>query len=63
MLNEISKLSNRINQLKSGIQRWEELLKKEKKEINSLINKAKKRLEQEKSEKASNKTNPNRSKK
>ncbi len=36
MLQEINILFERMNQLKDGIQRWEDLLKKKKKEINTL---------------------------
>ncbi|MCD6115473.1 MerR family transcriptional regulator [bacterium] len=51
MLNKIKTLTGQINQLKSGIQRWEDLLKKKKKEINQLINKNDKKIEQDKSNK------------
>ncbi len=55
MLNKIKTLTLRIDQLKSGIQRWEDLLKKKKKEINQLINKNDKRIEQVKSSKPAKK--------
>jgi DNA-binding transcriptional MerR regulator len=45
MLQEIDKLYGKMNQLKDGIQRWDELLKKKKKEVINLISQNQKRLE------------------
>jgi len=42
MLAQTKVLNNKMNQFKAGIERWEELLKKKKKEISSLINQGKK---------------------
>lgn len=42
-LNEIKELLNKTNLLKEGIQRWEDLLKKKKKEIQTLKNQNNKR--------------------
>jgi len=43
MQSQIEKLSTKMNALKEGITRWEDLLKKKKKEINTLINKDRKK--------------------
>ncbi len=47
MQKEIAILFDKMDLLKEGIQRWEDLLKKKKKEILSLENKNKKRLQME----------------
>lgn len=44
MLQEIKLLSNKINLLKKGIHRWEELLSKKTREINAYLKKNEKRL-------------------
>lgn len=46
MLEEISNLFEKIEKLKSGIARWEDLLKKHRKQIANLKTKNKKRLEE-----------------
>jgi len=48
MLVEIKLLFEKTDKLKKGIQRWEDLLKKKKKEIQNLTNQNKKRMEQQK---------------
>jgi DNA-binding transcriptional MerR regulator len=43
MQQQIEKLNGQMNALKEGIDRWEDLLKKKKREIQSLLNKIKKK--------------------
>lgn len=43
---ELEELTEKINELKEGVQRWEELLKKKKKELMSLKSQNQKRIEQ-----------------
>ena len=45
MISEIDRLYDKMNLFKKGIERWDELLKKKKKEIFNLINQNKKRSE------------------
>ena len=45
MLEEIATLFEKMNLLKEGIQRWEDLLKKKRREIMQLKNQNQKRLE------------------
>jgi len=43
MLKEIKALFDKMNLLEKGMERWEDLLKKKKKEVLNLINKNQKR--------------------
>lgn len=45
LLNELEKLFDKVASLKEGIQRWEDLLKKKRKELNNLQNQNQKRIE------------------
>ena len=51
MMDEIQVLFERMNLLKEGIQRWEDLLKKKKKEVQQLKNSNQKRAESGKEKK------------
>ncbi len=51
MLEEVQILFEKMNLLKEGIQRWEDLLKKKKKEILSLKTQNQKRSEKQKGNK------------
>lgn len=50
MCREIDKLNGKMNLLKEGIQRWEELINKKKKEINVLVKRNQKRSQDKKGE-------------
>jgi len=60
---EVGKLFDKIALLKEGIQRWEDLLKKKRKELNSLQNQNQKRIEKSQEKKDQKKTSKKEDKK